>query len=260
MKPLTRISFSLCAAIMLLASNLVPADTTLNGWWEAFRPLESKTVHEQGKKMIFRRDGRVYKVERNSCNLLSTYLEEYDHSDQRGTMTLLNTSHRYKSYLAYRLEQDKMIVAFYKDQRINTEAPPNMEIGDNVYLAVSERIPISPCDEPDADYPNVPLTQASYTYDKTKSHFWAVDCDAPKTSGWFLMDERPGRRRPIVIGNSIKMIPYRGLHDIMNVFKDERIKWVSHDEIIVANPDKEWGWPGTRTYHRCKKSTLERLQ
>ncbi len=95
---------------------------------------------------------------------------------------------------------------------------------------------------------NVGVSQAAQTVS-----IWAVDCSNTKTNYWFLMDEADNVKYPILIGNSIKVTPYPGLHDVKDIHNDPRIIWVSNDQISVSNDNKrKLGWSGRLIFNRCK--------
>jgi hypothetical protein len=85
-----------------------------------------------------------------------------------------------------------------------------------------------------------------------KTSGWATNCEDEKYSRWFLMDEAEGAKFKILFGNSIKVTPYPGLHDIKDLRNDPRIEWLSEDKISVSNPRRPpVGWDGGMIFHRC---------
>ncbi|MET0067369.1 MAG: hypothetical protein ABW076_13560 [Candidatus Thiodiazotropha sp.] len=251
-KQLSRFNCILSMAMAVTArADPIIEPGVLNGWWRSILIKDGDGIAQEVQYYAFRRYGKMYALNKESCRVLFKIRENIEDSGQPGTLRTVDLQSGRTGFYTYLYEDDKLHLTFYSDSRKHSQAPSASESDSNVYRTISTRIPNPGCAEPEPNFPNEPAIQAPYSFDKTKSPFWSEDCDNFSKNYWFIMDERPDRRHPIYIGNAIKAIPFPGLHDIENVYKDEKIKWITQDEVSIANPDKDMGWTGTKTFYRC---------
>lgn len=221
----------------------------IEGWWKVVQLTTEGSSKEATKNLFFRKAGKLYLVNPNTCETLSISSQKYN--TQNSPKTGYSTHDRldFSSHYAYKIKGDKLSIAFFTDARRQSEAPkifnPDKGIGLVNYIRVFQK----KC----SIRTNADVERAPYAFDENKSPLWSVNCINQK-QGSFFMDESGKRNPPVWFGNSITAIPYPPLHDVEDIYKDYRIKWKTHDEIDVLHKFPNQNREEFITFYRCSKN------
>jgi len=97
-------------------------------------------------------------------------------------------------------------------------------------------------------------TSTSYAKDSPEKLLsaWSTHCDDIDNNRWFALVLQGENNYMFKICAGFKCIPYPGFWKPFDVYKDQRVKWVSDSEMKISNNDKDAGWEGYITFNRCQ--------
>jgi hypothetical protein len=225
----------------------------MDGWWAVAEGDEhERNMNRTNANVFYRRNGKSYLINTSNCTILQTSQIELDESKIPFTGRYINSKTGSMTYFSYRQEKNAVLIAIYLDKRREHESPQKVTEADNVRLVRQARMTEIMCADPESGARSKTIYKPKVGCEENKISVWANSCQEINTSRWFMM-ECGKHKYPIKIGNSIKVIPYPGLHDVIDVYSDPRIQWLSDDKISVANAAKIFGWNGKLTFYRCKE-------
>ena len=79
---------------------------------------------------------------------------------------------------------------------------------------------------------------------------WSTNC-ADESAGLIAIDPVQNNLFEIIMCSGFKCIRYPGFWEPLDIYSDNRFKWISSTEFKLKNNDKDAGWEGYRTYKRC---------